>query len=234
MIETIKMYILLFFIYAVAGWIMESTSVSIQTKKWVNRGFLIGPICPIYGYGASMVTIFLSKYQADPIITFCMSVIICGALEYFTSFAMEKLFNARWWDYSDRKFNINGRICLENLVLFGIGCCLVIYGTNPWLIQAIGSIPDQVQTLLIAILLALHITDNVISYHIIFNLKQVSNEIKDNTIEISEKVKHIIYNKSTLYRRLVNAFPDVKEKVDFARWNIKGKLEKMKEEVRKK
>lgn len=114
--EEIKLYILIFFIYAIAGWIMETTTISIRNKKFVNRGFLVGPICPIYGYGVVLVSVLLKKYQEDMVATFCMSIIICGLLEYFTSFFMEKIFKARWWDYSQKKFNINGRICLENLV----------------------------------------------------------------------------------------------------------------------
>lgn len=127
MLETIKLYILIFFIYGIAGWVMESTMISIKNKKFVNRGFLIGPICPIYGYGVVFVSLFLKKYQDDIIATFVMSIIICGVLEYFTSYFMEKFFHARWWDYSKKKFNINGRICLENLFLFGIAR---IYNVN--------------------------------------------------------------------------------------------------------
>ena len=103
-----------------AGWIMETISISIRNKKFVNRGFLIGPVCPIYGYGVVLVSLLLQKYQNDIIVTFFMSIIICGFLEYFTSYFMEIIFKARWWDYSQRKFNINGRVCLENLVLFGL------------------------------------------------------------------------------------------------------------------
>lgn len=228
--NTIQLYILIFFIYAVAGWIMESSSISIQNKKFVNRGFLIGPICPIYGYGVVLVSLLLKKYQDDIIVTFCMSVIICGLLEYFTSFFMEKIFKARWWDYSDRKFNINGRICLENLVLFGVASCFIIYVTNPFIIEKINLIPNSIQQIIISILLVIHITDNIISYKIIFNLKRVSTEIKDNTIEISEKVKNIIHSKSILHRRLVNAFPNIKERVEFKKWTIKEKLEELKNE----
>lgn len=219
--ETIKIYILIFFIYAIAGWIMETTMISIQNKKFVNRGFLIGPICPIYGYGVVLVSILLKKYQDDMIITFFMSMIICGVLEYFTSFFMEKIFNARWWDYSTRKFNLNGRICLGNLILFGIASCFIIYLVNPFIIQKIKLIPSNIQTIIIVILLIIHLIDNIISYKIILNLKQVSKEIKDNTIEISEKVRNIIHSKSIFHRRLVNAFPNIKEKVSFKKWTKK-------------
>lgn len=233
MLEEIKLYVLIFFIYATAGWIMESTMISIQNKKFVNRGFLIGPVCPIYGYGVVLVSVLLKKYQNDLIITFFMSIIICGILEYFTSFFMEKIFNARWWDYSKRKFNINGRVCLENLVLFGIASCFIIYVTNPFIINKINKIPDIVQDIIICILLIIHLIDNIISYKIILNLKKVSNEIKDDTIEISEKVRKIIHSKSRLHRRLVNAFPNIKEKVQFKKWTLKEKLEDIKNKIRK-
>ena len=232
MLETIKLYILIFFVYAFAGWVMESTLISIQNKKFVNRGFLVGPVCPIYGYGVVLVSLLLQKYQNDIVILFFMSVIICGILEYFTSFFMEKIFKARWWDYSKKKFNINGRICLENLILFGIACCIVIYILNPILIENINMIPNMLQNILIISLLAIHLIDNVVSFKIILNLNQVSNEIKDNTIEISEKVKNIIHNKSIFHRRLVNAFPNIKEKVEFKKWNINEKIEKFREERR--
>ena len=247
-IDEVKIYVLVFFIYAFAGWIMETTSISIRNKKFVNRGFLIGPVCPIYGYGVVLVSLLLQKYQNDIIVTFFMSIIICGFLEYFTSYFMEKFFHARWWvsghliekafkarwwDYSQRKFNINGRVCLENLVLFGLASCVIIYVTNPFIIKHLKMIPSMVQNVLIGALLVVHLVDNIVSYKIILNLKKVSNEIKDDTIEISEKVKNIIHNKSRLYRRLVNAFPNIKEKVQFKKWTLKEKLEDIKRQIKK-
>jgi uncharacterized membrane protein len=207
--------------------------ISIQNKKFVNRGFLVGPICPIYGYGVVLISILLKKYQDDIVITFFMSIIICGLLEYFTSFFMEKMFKARWWDYSKKKFNINGRICLENLVLFGIASVIIVYITNPFIIEKIKLIPIIVQNVIVGSLLAIHLVDNVISYNIILNLKQVSNEVKDNTIEISEKVRKIIHSKSIFHRRLVDAFPDIKEKVEYKKWTVKEKIKKIKNSRRK-
>ncbi len=226
--EEIKLYILIFFIYAIAGWIMETTTISIRNKKFVNRGFLVGPVCPIYGYGVVLVSVLLKKYQEDIVATFCMSIIICGLLEYFTSFFMEKIFKARWWDYSQKKFNINGRICLENLALFGIASCIIVYIVNPFIIGKINLIPPNIQSLIIIILLLIHVVDNIISYKIILNLKQVSKEVKDNTIEISEKVRKIIHNKSIFHRRLVDAFPNIKDKVEFKKWTLKEKIENLK------
>ena len=116
----IPKYVLLFFTYSIFGWIMEVILSIIQRKKLINRGFLIGPYCPIYGIGVILITIFLAKYKEDRIITFVMSILICGTLEYFTSYFMEKIFHARWWDYSNKKMNINGRICLIFCIVWGV------------------------------------------------------------------------------------------------------------------
>ena len=233
MLRTIELYFLLFFTYSVLGWIMEVTKTLIDKKKFVNRGFLIGPYCPIYGCGVLLITLLLQKYAGDVPLTFILSILICGTLEYMTSYVMEKIFKARWWDYSQRKFNINGRVCLQNLVLFGLASCVIIYVTNPFIIKHLKMIPSMVQNVLIGALLAVHLVDNIVSYKIILNLKKVSNEIKDDTIEISEKVKNIIHNKSRLYRRLVNAFPNIKEKVQFKKWTLKEKLEDIKRQIKK-
>ena len=235
MIREIEQYIALFFIYSFAGWLMEVIRVSKKEKKFVDRGFLIGPYCPIYGYGVLLITILLRKYTDDIIVTFFMSLIICGILEYLTSYLMEKIFKARWWDYSDRKFNINGRICLENLIPFGIGGCIIVYIINPFLLGIIDFVPDIIMHILLTFLLIGYITDLIVSLKIILNLKIVKKELKDNTDEISEKVKKIILRKSRLYRRLVNAFPRIKDNVKFYNWEeIKKKLEESKNEWRAK
>ena len=114
------------------------------------------------------------------------------------------------------------------ITVFGLASCVIIYVTNPFIIRKIQLIPYNVQNVIISILIIIHIIDNIISYKIILNLKQVSNEIKDNTIEISEKVRKIISNKSIFHRRLVNAFPSIKEKVQFKKWSIKEKISKLK------
>lgn len=141
---------------------------------------------------------------------------------------MEKIFRARWWDYSQRSFNINGRVCLQNLVLFGVASVIIVYIANPFIIEQIEKIPNFLQMVIIVIIVTMHVVDNIVSYSIILNLKQVSNEIKDNTIEISEKVRNIIHNKSRFHRRLVEAFPDIKERVEYRKWVIKEKLKKIK------
>ena len=168
----------------------------------------------------------LQKYADDVVVTFFLSVIICGTLEYLTSYIMEKIFKARWWDYSNNKFNINGRICLETLVPFGIGGVLVLFVFNPFLEKIINLIPDLALHIVTGVLCVLFLIDGIVSFKIILNLKEMTKELKDNTAEISDKVKRIILNKLGPYKRLVNAFPRVKENVKFSKWDdIKKKIE---------
>ena len=124
---------LLFIIYSFLGWIVEVIANLIENKKFINRGFLIGPYCPIYGVGLLIIINFLKSYVNSYIIVFVMSMFICMTLEYLTSYVMEKLFNGRWWDYSDKKFNINGRVCLETTIPFGLGGMAIMYIVNPFL-----------------------------------------------------------------------------------------------------
>jgi len=226
MIREIEIYIMLFFIYSLAGWLIEMIPATIREKKFVDRGFLVGPYCPIYGCGVILITLLLQKYADDIVVTFFLSVIICGTLEYLTSYIMEKIFKARWWDYSNNKFNINGRICLETLVPFGIGGVLVLFVFNPFLEKIINLIPGLALHIVTGVLCVLFLIDCIVSFKIILNLKEMTKELKDNTAEISDKVKKIILNKLGPYKRLVNAFPRVKENVKFSKWDsIKKKIE---------
>ena len=198
-------------IYSFMGWLMEEILTLIEDHKFVNRGFLIGPICPIYGYGCLLLIFLLQKYLSDPIILFLMAILICSSLEYVTSFVMEKIFNARWWDYNNRKFNVNGRICLETMIPFGFLGCLILYVVNPFLTENILRITPLWIEIIAVILLIIYIVDNIVSFIII---KSFRNEIKkaqrDQTEEITKKIREVLTNRGRLHRRLINAFPEIK------------------------
>lgn len=201
--------VLLFLIYSVFGWIIEGIDMLIMTKKIVNRGFLIGPYCPIYGFGALFIIIALDKYKNDALVLFVMCVLSCGILEYMTSLVMEKIFKTRWWDYSKNKFNINGRICLETLVLFGLGGLIISYFINPFIISVLNLIPSIILNIFTFIFFVIFIVDVIISCKIINSFKNtVTNVRKDSTDEIKKKVKEFLANKSKLVNRLADAFPD--------------------------
>ena len=212
----IDKYIILFFAFSFLGWLMEVMMVILKERKIVNRGFLIGPCCPIYGFGGLIMTLLLQNIKNNPIILFLLSLLICSVLEYGTSYVMEKLFHARWWDYSNRKFNINGRICLTNMIAFGLLGCLIIYILDPIYFEKIKYLSTKILNIICIILLALFLIDSIFSIKIIKNIKLIKKNMKDNTEEITRRVKEILIEKSALTRRIVEAFPNmmvIKEKI---------------------
>lgn len=233
-------YFLLFMVYSVAGWIMEVTCKSFEAKKFINRGFMIGPYCPIYGWGAIFITILLKRYISDWIVLFFMSMITCGVLEYLTSYVMEKLFHARWWDYSRRKYNINGRICLETLVPFGLLGLTIMYITNPIILNGLQNIPDNILNVIAIVLFVIFTIDGIVSLKVVSNVRATSTKLNkeaktmDNTEEITAKVKEILRNKSVLNRRLINAYPNLQTVLKKKKEEIKRKTDEIKEEIKSK
>ena len=236
----IRIYFLLFMIYSVIGWCMEVTCKLIQYKRFINRGFLIGPYCPIYGYGAILITILLKKYIYDPWVLFVMAILVCGTLEYLTSFFMENIFKARWWDYSQRKFNLNGRVCLGTIIPFGILGLFIMYVSNPFLLDKLELIPEVWLNWISGILFSIYIVDNIVSTFVIRYVKKaelIAGKDLDNTEEMTTKVKEILENKSVLHRRLVKAYPTliaIKSKIDKKTKEIKQNIVEQKDEITRK
>lgn len=230
--EYIYKYILMFFIYSFGGWIVEVIFTRIfETNKFVNRGFLTGPICPIYGFGAIFVNIFLTKYMDSPIVLYCMSIVIASVLEYTTSYIMEKIFKNRWWDYTRYKYNINGRICLETMIPFGFLALFMMYILNPFIFNVLSKFSFTLIKYSAITLSLLTIIDIIISFNIIITLKNISSNIRcDSTEAITKKVKEILFGKSPFHRRLIESFPDMK--VFNKRIILKDKLNKDKEKLK--
>lgn len=223
---------LLFICYSFVGWIIEVIYEYFMNGKLINRGFLIGPYCPIYGVGGIIATFTLTNHKDNIIILFVMSMFLFALLEYFTSYIMEKVFKARWWDYSEYRFNINGRICLETLIPFGILGCLAIYVVNPIFELLFNLINFQILEIITLILLSIFIFDLILSLKIISSFKNTAISFlkKDNTEEITKKVKDVLLSKSVWTRRLIQAFPKVKavigNNIDFIRTKIELKITK--------
>ena len=224
-----RMY-LIFIAYAFIGWSIEVIGVVINQKKFVNRGFLIGPYCPIYGFGGVIMTLTLTKYYHNPITLFAMGMFECAILEYFTSYAMEKLFNARWWDYTKYKYNINGRICLETMIPFGTLGCVAIYLINPFLDKWLSLMNNDVINVLAIIMAAIFFIDVLVSVKVIDSFKKTAMQFKnkDNTEEITKKVRAVLSTKSPFTKRLVDAFPNLKAAIT----NIKNELIRTRKELK--
>ncbi|WP_181281120.1 putative ABC transporter permease [Bifidobacterium callitrichos] len=177
MILTVEYLFLWFLFYSFCGWVYESILVSVQERRPVNRGFLNGPLCPIYGTGAVLGVVVLGEVR-NPILLFVISAVGACLLEYVTSWAMELLFHARWWDYSNFPFNLNGRICLYGALIFGIGGVVIVDVVQPEVARVTAMIPIMVIHWLFATLFALTVADAIITVIGIIDLEDSLERFK--------------------------------------------------------
>ena len=143
-IENILQFILYIIIYSFFGWILESVLKTIYQKKFVNSGFLNGPICPIYGFGAILLIVILNKTKGKKTLEFFVSMIVFSAFEYIVSFIFEKVFGLRWWDYSNDFLNINGRISIAYSVAWGAIGLLFNEKLHPFVVKKIDKVKSKV------------------------------------------------------------------------------------------
>ncbi len=207
-------FIIMLFLFSILGWGMEVTLKFIQYHRFINRGFLIGPYCPIYGFGVVGVTILvgglLGRAGTYPE-TFMAGFVICGFLEYMTSLYMEKMFHARWWDYSNKPMNLHGRIWIGNLILFGLASVIIVKLIDPHYFSYIETINPLIISVLAWIIIVLMVSDYTLS-HILMNIvkKEIDNSTGDNTEEISRQIHELLRNRNALHRRILQAYPDFK------------------------
>lgn len=206
--ERLAIIFLIFMTYAFGGWAMEVIISLLQRRKLVNRGFLVGPICPIYGVGALLLSLAVNSDESLLVI-FCVAVVGSAVLEYSVSYIMEKLFRVRWWDYTDRPFNLNGRICAESVLAFGVIGVLILKIINPALLALYSSMPQFLMFLLAAVLAAWLIFDIALSLWLMLGIRVTVGTVqRDATDEIATRVHEVLTDKGKLNRRLVKAFPN--------------------------
>ena len=230
----IEMYVLLFFACSFLGWCMEVTCKLVQFGRFINRGFLLGPLCPIYGTGAVLMAYFLPLWTTQVESTFLLALVLCGMLEYITSWLMEKLFHARWWDYSQKRFNINGRVCASNLLAFGVMGVFVVKVLKPFAFGLFAKIPPVWLDVISITLTALLVADVAISAGVLTKIRGAAESVRaDNTEAITKAVREALmaqgfpevqfYNKAHLAR--------LKAKRDELQADMREKREKLQQEI---
>ena len=230
--------VLMFFVFGFAGWCMEVALKYRQYHRFINRGFLTGPICPIYGCGVVLITVVvgnLASVESGVVMTFALSFVLCGAVEYLTSLILEKIFHARWWDYSQKPMNLHGRVWIGNLLLFGLAGVAIIYILNPWIYRCFGLVPLGTREALAVALLAVLAADFVISCFVLKLVKAgVDSSEADDTEEISREVRQLLTNRSYFYKRFSDAYPEVvyrTERVQARIAAVKAEAERMRQEA---
>ena len=230
--------ILLFFAYSLLGWCIEVTLKYIQFHRFINRGFLTGPICPIYGSGAALITVVvgsLSRFESGLGTTYALSFLICGTLEYLTSFVMEKRFHARWWDYSQKPMNLHGRVWIGNLVLFGLGGVAIIHVLNPLLYRVFNVVPVTTKEITAGFLFTVFVADYIMTHFVLKLVKiSVENSEADDTEEISREIYLLLSDRSVFHKRFADAYPEViyqTERINARIAEVKAETEKMRREA---
>ena len=177
-----------FIIYSFLGWVMESIVRSICERKIINTGFLRGPFCPIYGIGATIMFLFLEGFENRPILLFFIAIIILTAWEYFVGVFLEKAFHTKYWDYSDHRFNFQGRICLTNSICWGILGVLFVKYIHPFIQAIITKVDTNLVNYVMAILFTIFIADTIVSVIHVKNIKATLENIENINKEINIKI----------------------------------------------
>ena len=170
---------MLFLAYSFIGWLWETSYCSIRQGRFINRGFLRGPLCPVYGVGGMLIMYLLQPWAHTWIPLFFASMVIVSVVEYVTSWILEVLFHTRWWDYSNEKFNLHGRIFLGGAICFGLMGTLIAHFVHPWLEYKIFSIPLQTARLVAWILFAILLVDLITTLHGLVNFTLYQTRLKE-------------------------------------------------------
>lgn len=202
MFNTIINYIFMFFFFSAVGWAIESTYRSLGEKKIINSGFLYGPMCPIYGTGCLVFHLILVPLS-HPIEKRLIPVLLLGMLladivEYATSYIMEKLFNARWWDYSNNFMNLHGRICLRHTCYWAIFAFVYVYIIAPIYEHALSFVPQKVITIAVFVILIILAVDLTLTVKAVADIKKLINKLnalKDTLTEKAALIKDAAENK---------------------------------------
>ena len=162
-------WLIFFYIYSFFGWIFESVYVSLRKRRWVNRGFLLGPFLPIYGGGAVMMLFVSEPFKSNLILTYFAGAVGATLLELVTGMVMESIFKVRYWDYSDRKYNYKGYICLESAVLWGFFTIAMNQAVHPAPLRLLAAVPA----------LPLHVVFGIVSVFLVFDIISSVKEALD-------------------------------------------------------
>ena len=190
-IYTLHKWLLLFYLYCFIGWIWESCYVSLKKHKWINRGFLKGPLLPIYGSGAVVVLISTLTVENNLLLVFVIGMISATILEYITGVAMEKLFHVRYWDYSKEPFNINGHICLISSLAWGVFSVLLVRFVNPNIERLVIIIPNGISEVISYIITVFITIDAVQSFNEAMDLKKILIKFTERNDAINNIKKRI-------------------------------------------
>lgn len=203
-----------FFIYSFLGWVWESAYVSIKSRKLVNRGFVNGPLCTIYGAGAVTIYLILRPLRENLALLYLGGVVVATALEYITGWIMETVFHTRWWDYSDKKFNLHGYISLASSLLWGVFSVLLFKLLQPFVSWITSLYPQSVGEVILTVIMILYGVDFVISSHAAFGLSKTFEKAEEMLEDLASYMQ---------FTRLYETREEIREKLESIRTAVRQK-----------
>lgn len=229
MLISLVNYALMFFVFSAIGWTIECIYCSIGNRKLINRGFLYGPVCPIYGTGALVFEILITPLS-DPIqkrwwLVVLVGMVLADIVEYLTSYIMEKLFNARWWDYSENFLNLHGRICFKHTCYWGLFSFIFVYLISPAYKSVIGLVPQDIRNIAICVILVIFFIDLAFTVKATLDIHKLMKKIDSFKTSLSEYAEIIKIATESIKdateltyadkkAELANQFKDIKESID--------------------
>lgn len=226
-----------FWFWSIFGWILEVVDRTLETGGFENRGFMNGPYCPIYGVGVIGIYTLLSPIE-NPMLVFILSSLMCTVFELAVGLLLQALFHAKWWDYSDMKFNFMGYVCLRNSLFWGVACLIVIKIAQPAVAAGVSHIPFAVGNIAAVFMTILFIYDLVESICEVRNLNNKLREIDalakiihDKSILIGEKISDEVLNQKAKYDKISG---DVQAQYDKLSEGVQAKYERISDGVQAK
>jgi len=228
--------IIYFALYSFLGWSVEVVYAYSISKKFINRGFLFGPFCPIYGFGLLSLIVLLQPFAKNIFLFFVGTMFMTSAIEYFTGFILEKIFKTHWWDYSNEKFNLHGYICLKFSIYWGIFGTLLYYFVHPFIALLVDHISNKSILILTPIIFIYFLIDFIFTLHSLFKIKSIYKnfqKIRENYTAIAENFRQQTLSRLDFIRvkrefkknkyhlhqkikkhRLLMAFPKIKKSIE--------------------
>ncbi len=200
-------YTIMFFFYSFAGWCLESVYCSIGEKRLVNRGFLTGPLCPIYGVAAVVLIVLIyNPFKDKPLYVFLLGMLFCDIVEYITSFVMEKLFSARWWDYTYELLNIKGRICLKHTLYWGVISVIFVNTIHPSVENLYSKINGSYINIILIVILFVFVIDLINAVRKALDIRKIQIKINKLTDTLSSElsiIKSTVEDKYAIIQKVV-------------------------------
>lgn len=218
-----------FFFYSFAGWCCEVIFAACKTGRFVNRGFLLGPVCPIYGFGVAAVVLLIAPIHAHWLQAYLIAVIVPTVIEYFVGWLADKLLHTRLWDYSGMPLNLNGYVCLLFSLVWGLACLLIVYVIHPVVLKLFALIPTALGWALLALFTAVILTDLILTGieaakipkrlqamdEIERNLRRISDSIGSNlsqrTLDLWDRSQEKLPARSEKWEELLNSLGTKKQ-----------------------